>query len=84
MALTGDTPRRSQQESRQSIPVPESNPRESLSIRGPALPSVVNHRLTADGKAGPRMKKTILLDTLHSGRLGFRMSLRNAVGYSAE
>ena len=42
-------------------PLAHERTRESLLIRGPALPSAVRKLLTADGKAGPRMKKTIRL-----------------------
>ena len=38
-------------------PGPLRHYRELLFIRGPAVPSVVSGFLTADGKAGPRMKK---------------------------
>ena len=36
-----------------------TSPGELLCIRGPALPSVVSGFLTADGKAGLRMKKMV-------------------------
>ena len=40
-----------------------ASPGELLCIRGPALPSVVSGFLTADGKAGLRMKKMARGDT---------------------
>ena len=45
---------------------------ELLFIRGPALPSVVSGLLTADGKAGPRMKKMVRGDTRCFSRRGMR------------
>ena len=44
-----------------------ASPGELLCIRSPALPSVVSGFLTADGKAGLRMKKMAREDTDASG-----------------